>query len=90
MLLARFYPIYPALTCALQLKCMQDNRVELRLGTPVSPPVPLSTIVELMGYIIPSEIDINRMLNSIKERNKRQATAGMSHNFAIVAKFYGI
>ena len=51
----------------------------------VSPPVPQSKIEEeLMGYIF------NRMLNSIKERNKRQATSGVSHNFAIVAKFYGI
>jgi hypothetical protein len=49
-----------------------------------SPPVPQSKIEELMGYIF------NRMLNSIKERNKRQATSGVSHNFAIVAKFYGI
>jgi len=52
--------------CALQLKFMQDNRDKLRLGIPVSPPVPQSKIEDLMGCIIPNEIE--RMLNSIKEK----------------------
>ena len=45
---------------------MQDNRDKLRLGIPVSPPVPQSKIEELMGYILPDEIE--RMLKTIKEK----------------------
>lgn len=43
--------------CALQLKFMQDNRDKLRLGIPVTPPVPQSKIEELMGMILPGEIE---------------------------------
>ena len=43
--------------CALQLKFMQDNRDKLRLGIPVTPPVPQSKIEELMGLILPAEIE---------------------------------
>lgn len=43
--------------CALQLKFMQDNRDKLRLGIPVTPPVPQSKIEELMGFILPVEIE---------------------------------
>jgi len=52
--------------CALQLKFMQDNRDKLRLGIPVSPPVSQSKIEELMGYILPDEIE--KMLKTIKEK----------------------
>jgi hypothetical protein len=43
--------------CALQLKFMQDNRDKLRLGIPVTPPVSQSKIEELMGLILPGEIE---------------------------------
>eukprot|EP01083_Nonionella_stella_P277247 942514_1 len=43
--------------CALQLKFMQDNRDKLRMGIPVTPPVPQSKIEELMGSILPAEIE---------------------------------
>ncbi len=43
--------------CALQLKFMQDNRDKLRLGIPVTPPVPQSKIEDLMGVILPGEIE---------------------------------
>jgi len=43
--------------CALQLKFMQDNRDKLRLGIPVTPPVPQSKIEDLMGLILPAEIE---------------------------------
>ena len=43
--------------CALQLKFMQDNRDKLRLGIPVTPPVPQSKIEELMALILPGEIE---------------------------------
>ena len=45
---------------------MQDNRDKLRLGIPVSPPVSQSKIEELMGYILPDEIE--KMLKTIKEK----------------------
>lgn len=43
--------------CALQLKFMQDNRDKLRMGIPVTPPVPQSKIEDLMGVILPDQID---------------------------------
>ncbi len=43
--------------CALQLKFMQDNRDKLRLGIPVNPPVPQSKIEQLMGLIVPDEVE---------------------------------
>eukprot|EP00557_Chaetoceros_sp_GSL56_P014854 CAMPEP_0176485226 /NCGR_PEP_ID=MMETSP0200_2-20121128/4929_1 /TAXON_ID=947934 /ORGANISM="Chaetoceros sp., Strain GSL56" /LENGTH=652 /DNA_ID=CAMNT_0017881861 /DNA_START=73 /DNA_END=2031 /DNA_ORIENTATION=+ len=52
--------------CALQLKFMQDNRDKLRMGIPVTPPVPQSKIEELMGSILPGEIET--MLNEIEKK----------------------
>jgi hypothetical protein len=43
--------------CALQLKFMQENRDKLRLGIPVTPPVPQNKVEELVGMILPSEIE---------------------------------
>jgi len=43
--------------CALQLKFVQDNRDKLRMGIPVTPPVQQSKIEELMGHILPGEIE---------------------------------
>ncbi len=36
---------------------MQDNRDKLRMGIPVTPPVPQSKIEDLMGVILPDQID---------------------------------
>ena len=52
--------------CALQLKFMQDNRDKLRLGIPVTPPVPQSKIEQLMALILPNEIEA--MLEKIKTK----------------------
>ena len=52
--------------CALQLKFMQDNRDKLRLGIPVNPPVPQSKIEQLMGLILPDEVE--SMLQKIKSK----------------------
>mmetsp|Transcript_4609 Transcript_4609/g.7006 ORF Transcript_4609/g.7006 Transcript_4609/m.7006 type:complete len:670 (-) Transcript_4609:47-2056(-) len=52
--------------CALQLKFMQDNRDKLRLGIPVTPPVPQSKIEELIGLILPGEIE--KALDQVKEK----------------------
>jgi len=52
--------------CALQLKFVQDNRDKLRMGIPVTPPVQQSKIEELMGHILPNEIDVQ--LNRIKHK----------------------
>ena len=43
---------------------MQGNRDKLRLGIPVAPPVSQSKIEELMGHILPGEIDFQ--LDKIK------------------------
>mmetsp|Transcript_42905 Transcript_42905/g.130569 ORF Transcript_42905/g.130569 Transcript_42905/m.130569 type:complete len:683 (-) Transcript_42905:39-2087(-) len=54
--------------CAMQLKFMRDNRDKLRMGLPVTPPVPQSKIEDLMGRILPGEIE--RYLTKIKESGK--------------------
>jgi len=52
--------------CALQLKFMQDNREKLRMGIPVTPPVPQSKIEQLMAHIVPDEVE--KQLAKIKEK----------------------
>lgn len=52
--------------CALQLKFVQDNRDKLRMGIPVTPPVQQSKIEELMGHILPNEIEAQ--LERIKQK----------------------
>eukprot|EP00551_Chaetoceros_affinis_P005746 CAMPEP_0203681238 /NCGR_PEP_ID=MMETSP0090-20130426/42233_1 /ASSEMBLY_ACC=CAM_ASM_001088 /TAXON_ID=426623 /ORGANISM="Chaetoceros affinis, Strain CCMP159" /LENGTH=652 /DNA_ID=CAMNT_0050549663 /DNA_START=126 /DNA_END=2084 /DNA_ORIENTATION=+ len=52
--------------CALQLKFMQDNRDKLRLGIPVTPPVPQSKIEQLMALIVPNEVE--KMLQKINAK----------------------
>jgi len=52
--------------CALQLKFVQDNREKLRMGIPVTPPVQQSKIEELMGHILPTEIE--GQLERIRQR----------------------
>lgn len=56
--------------CALQLKFMQENRDKLRLGIPVTPPVPQSKIEELMEEILPGEIE--KMVEEIEKKYKSQ------------------
>ena len=58
--------------CALQLKFMQDNRDKLRLLIPVTPPVPQSMIEELMGFILPAEIEktLAKSMEKHKDENK--------------------
>lgn len=43
--------------CALQLQFMQENRDKLRMGIPLTPPVSQHKIEELMGHILPAEIE---------------------------------
>lgn len=52
--------------CALQLKFMQDNRDKLRLGIPVTPPVPQTKIEQLMTMIVPTEVE--KMMEKIKKK----------------------
>ena len=54
--------------CAMQLKFMQENRDQLRMGIQVTPPVPQSKIEDLMGKIVPTEIE--KQLKIIDERVK--------------------
>merc|ERR1712048_1385050 len=43
--------------CVLQLKFMKDNKDKIRMGVPVTPPVPQSKLEELMAHILPKEIE---------------------------------
>jgi import receptor subunit TOM70 len=52
--------------CALQLKFMQENRDKLRMGIPCTPPVSQTKIEDLMGEILPQEVE-----NTMKEINKK-------------------
>ena len=45
---------------------MQDNRDKLRLGIPVTPPVPQTKIEQLMTMIVPSEVE--KMMEKIKAK----------------------
>lgn len=54
--------------CAMQLKFMRDNRDKLRMGLPVQPPVPQSKIEDLMGHILPGEIE--RYLKKLADAGK--------------------
>lgn len=56
--------------CALQLQFMQENRDKLRMGIPVTPPVSQHKIEELMGHILPNEIDkcLSKLNAETKER----------------------
>ena len=43
--------------CALQLKFMQDNRAQLRMGVPLQPPVSQQKLEEIIAKIIPAEVE---------------------------------
>ena len=53
--------------CALQLQFMQENRDKIRMGIPLTPPVSQNKIEELMGKILPGEIE--RFLAKVKEES---------------------
>lgn len=52
--------------CALELKFMQDNRDKLRMGIPVSPPVPHSKLEELLQKVIPEAVHAQLETNKTK------------------------
>eukprot|EP00549_Striatella_unipunctata_P022683 CAMPEP_0118682962 /NCGR_PEP_ID=MMETSP0800-20121206/5774_1 /TAXON_ID=210618 ORGANISM="Striatella unipunctata, Strain CCMP2910" /NCGR_SAMPLE_ID=MMETSP0800 /ASSEMBLY_ACC=CAM_ASM_000638 /LENGTH=610 /DNA_ID=CAMNT_0006579405 /DNA_START=81 /DNA_END=1913 /DNA_ORIENTATION=- len=55
--------------CALQLKFVQENRDQLRLGLPITPPVPQSKLEELMAKLLPDEVKKQSLrLQQKKER----------------------
>jgi tetratricopeptide (TPR) repeat protein len=43
--------------CALQLKFMQENRAQLRMGVPLQPPIPQSKLEEMIAHLIPGEVE---------------------------------
>ena len=43
--------------CALQLKFMQENRTQLRMGVPLQPPVSQQKLEEVIAKIIPGEVE---------------------------------
>ena len=53
--------------CALQLQFMQENRDKIRMGMPLTPPVSQNKIEDLMGKILPGEIE--RFLAKVKEES---------------------
>jgi tetratricopeptide (TPR) repeat protein len=52
--------------CALQLKFMQENRAQLRMGVPLQPPVPQQKLEEVIAKLIPSEVEKNMAIASQK------------------------
>lgn len=52
--------------CALQLRFMQENRDKIRMGLAVTPPVPQSKIEDLVGQILPNEIE--SYMQTLKEK----------------------
>lgn len=44
--------------CAVQLRFMRENREKLRLGIPVQPPIPQDKIEQLMGHVLPEELEL--------------------------------
>ena len=49
--------------CALELKFMQDNRDKLRMGIPVTPPVPHSKLEEILQKVIPIAVQKQMAVN---------------------------
>lgn len=43
--------------CALQLKFMQDNRAQLRMGVQLQPPVPQQKLEEMIAKLLPGEVE---------------------------------
>mmetsp|Transcript_24376 Transcript_24376/g.70129 ORF Transcript_24376/g.70129 Transcript_24376/m.70129 type:complete len:654 (+) Transcript_24376:148-2109(+) len=56
--------------CALQLQFMQENRDKIRMGIPLTPPVSQNKIEDLMGKILPGEIE--RFLAKVKEDSTKK------------------
>lgn len=59
--------------CALQLKFMQDNREQLRMGIPITPPIPQSKVEDLMGKILLTEVP--RHFDEITSKRKENPDA---------------
>lgn len=53
--------------CALQLKFMQDNRTQLRMGVPLQPPVPQQKLEEMISHLIPAEVEKYMELAKLKD-----------------------
>lgn len=51
------YPEALVQVCALQLKFMQENRAQLRMGVPLQPPVSQQKLEEIIAKIIPGEVE---------------------------------
>jgi len=54
--------------CALQLLFLQEHRDKLRMGIPVTPPVPQTKLEELMTHVLPQEIEIQ--LQKVKDQDR--------------------
>mmetsp|Transcript_40555 Transcript_40555/g.59295 ORF Transcript_40555/g.59295 Transcript_40555/m.59295 type:complete len:683 (-) Transcript_40555:343-2391(-) len=73
--------------CALQLRFMQENRDKLRMGQQVpNPPVPQSKIEELMGKLIPDEVE--KQLNIMKNQNKEDRKLPSSYTIKQLLKSF--
>jgi tetratricopeptide (TPR) repeat protein len=55
--------------CALQLKFMQDNRTQLRMGVPLQPPVPQQKLEDMIAHLIPAEVE--KYMEIAKKKNDR-------------------
>jgi len=52
--------------CAIQLRFMRENRDKIAMGFPINPPIPQEKIEELMGYILPAEME--ETLKRVKDK----------------------
>lgn len=64
--------------CALQLRFMQVNREKLRMGVQVTPPIPQSKIEEIMGKLLPGEIERHMadLEKSKSDKGNKDGTGG--------------
>lgn len=75
--------------CALQLKFMQDNRDKLRMGIPVTPPVPQSKIEELMGHILPKQVEMTMKDIEAKYKNEERPLPSCHTILQLLQSFTG-
>jgi len=73
--------------CALQLQFMQENRDKLRMGIPLTPPVSQNKIEELMGHILPEEIE--KCLAKVKAEQKKRPLPSKHTILQLLQSFSG-
>ena len=73
--------------CALQLNFMQENRDKLRMGIPVTPPVSQKKIEEIMGKLLPDEIE--RYVAKVNESGSERPLPSVHTILQLLQSFTG-